>query len=85
MLRDVTIASNSTTSQGVPNMRARRADVRRMISNGTPWVERRELLRKYGIRYLIVFRDTPKAWLSPNRVKSQLSGPSYDVVELNVD
>ena len=86
MLHDITLVANSTTSQGVPNMRARRAEVRRMLSNGTPWDERRELLRKYGIRYLFAFPDTPREWLrNPERVKSQRPGRSYNLIELNVD
>lgn len=84
MLHDLTLASNSTTSQGVPGMRERRLHVQAMLANATPWEQRRELLRRYGIRYMIVFPRTPKAWLVPERVKSRHAGRTFDIVELNV-
>lgn len=56
MLHDVHVIAVDRGHSRIPGIGERRRDVERMTARGTPWDERRALLRRYGVRY-VVLRD----------------------------
>ncbi len=83
MLHDCRIVAPSRGSAGVRDVGERRKHVNRMLAEDTPWEERRDLLRKYGVEYFYV-GDAPHAW-TRGHVKAALGEGPFRVLRLNTD
>jgi hypothetical protein len=53
MLHDVRVLAADRGISGVPDLRARRRDIDRMTAKGTSWRERRALLERHRLRYVV--------------------------------
>lgn len=62
MIHDCSSVATERGSNGVPNVGRRRRDLASMLDNDTPWSIRRELFRKYNVRYFLPGRF-PTPWV----------------------
>jgi hypothetical protein len=84
LLYDCHIVAAQRGHNGLPGQEVyrRREDLAAILRADTPWETRRELLRKYGIRFVIAsFMQVD--WMR-DHIRQDLRGPSLRVVELNL-
>jgi hypothetical protein len=82
-LHDCHLVASPTASNGVPDLAQRRADLGAMLAPDTPWPQRRELLRKYGVEYVLPFR-VPADWAQGHILDVRRSG-RFVIVRLRTD
>jgi hypothetical protein len=82
-LYDCYIVAAESSNNGVTDLAQRRQELRDMLIMKTPWLRRRELLHKYGMRYFILY-NTPGRW-APPRTQRRWSHEGMTLLLLNTD
>jgi hypothetical protein len=82
---DVYFVTSLTTSVGVPDLPQRTLDNQALIDPRTPWPQRRELLRKYNVRHLVIWRGEDLAWARDHTVRRNDLHWEFILLEIDPD
>ena len=84
MVHDCYIVAPKGGGNGIKDIQTRRADLKTMLAPHTPWIRRRELLRKYNIRHYLP--GSPQfEWAIPHSKHAIQYGPNKYIFVLDID
>ncbi len=85
LLHDCYIVAAKSSQNGVNDLTERRADLAVLLAPGTPWIDRLNLLNKYGVSYQASSATSrPQPWVEDHRLDSwQTTGLTISRLKLD--